>query len=58
MASATVLVALIEVPGLRELFNLGPISVSDWGVVIACAVASVVWFEIYKTKKTRASARA
>ncbi len=58
MASAIVLVALIEVPGIRELFNLGPISVSDWGVVVACAVASVVWFEIYKTKKTRALARA
>jgi Ca2+-transporting ATPase len=58
LAAVVVLVALIEVPVLRGLFNLGPISLIDWGIVLAAAAASIVWFEIYKTKKTRALARA
>jgi len=58
LAAVVVLVALIEVPVLRGLFNLGPISIIDWGIVVAAAAASIVWFEIYKTKKTRALARA
>jgi hypothetical protein len=57
LAAVVVLVALIEVPMLRGLFNLGPISLIDWGIVLAAAAASIVWFEIYKTKKTRALAR-
>jgi Ca2+-transporting ATPase len=58
LAAVVVLVALIEVPVLRGLFNLGPISLIDWGIVLAAAASSIVWFEIYKTKKTRALARA
>jgi P-type Ca2+ transporter type 2C len=57
-AAVIVLVALVQIPVLRELFNLGPISITDWAVVCAAALLSVLWFEIYKTKKTRALARA
>ena len=53
-----VLVGLVQIPGLRELFNLGPISLMDWALVAICAVVSVLWFEFYKTKKARALARA
>lgn len=54
----TVLVALVEVPALRNLFNLGQISIADWAVVAAGSVLSVAWFELYKIQKTRALARA
>ena len=57
-AALLVLVALIELPVLRGLFNLGPISLADWLLVIAAALASISWFEVYKTKKARALARA
>ena len=57
-AAVIVLVALVQIPVLRELFNLGTITVMDWAVVCAAALVSVLWFEIYKTKKTRALARA
>ena len=57
-AALLVLVALIEIPALRGLFNLGAIQIMDWALVVVCAVGSVGWFEIYKTKKTRELPRA
>ena len=57
-AALLVLVALIEIPALRGLFNLGAIQIVDWALVVVCAVGSVAWFEIYKTKKTRELPRA
>lgn len=47
--AALFLVVLLNVPGLRGAFNLGPLAPGDWGLAVIAGAAGVVWFEIYKT---------
>jgi Ca2+-transporting ATPase len=47
-AALTLLILLLSVPWLRDAFNLGPVAVIDWLVVLIAGVAGVVWFEVFK----------
>jgi Ca2+-transporting ATPase len=46
--AGAVLVLLLTVPGLRHAFDLGPLQLADWVVIVAGGTAGVVWFEVYK----------
>jgi Ca2+-transporting ATPase len=48
-ATASLLVLVLALPGLRHAFNFGPISPRDWIVAVAAGFIGVAWFEIYKT---------
>jgi Ca2+-transporting ATPase len=43
-----VLVLLLTVPWLRHAFDLGPLQLSDWIVILVGGTAGVVWFEVLK----------
>jgi len=48
------LALLINVPLLREAFNLSYLDATDWLLVFSAGFGSVLWFEIYKvTRKSR-----
>lgn len=47
--AALLLVVLLNVPGLRGAFNLGPLAPGDWLLAVAAGAVGVAWFEIYKT---------
>ncbi|MDQ0756576.1 cation-translocating P-type ATPase [Arthrobacter sp. B3I4] len=47
--AALLLVALLNIPGLRSAFNLGPLAPGDWALAVVVGVVGVAWFEIYKT---------
>lgn len=42
------LVLLVNVPIMREAFNLAYLNPSQWVLVLAAGFGSVLWFEIYK----------
>lgn len=42
------LVLLVNVPIMREAFNLAYLNFSQWILVLAAGFGSVLWFEIYK----------
>jgi Ca2+-transporting ATPase len=46
--AVVLLVALLSVPWLREAFNLGAITLTDWIVALVASFVGVAWFEIYK----------
>ena len=46
------LALLLTVPGLRNAFNLGPISPLDAIVALAASGAGVAWFEAFKVFST------
>ena len=52
-ATASLLVVVLTVPGLRRAFNFGPITPRDWIVAVAAGFIGVAWFEIYKTITAR-----
>lgn len=45
------LVLLINVPLLREAFNLSYLNATEWLVVVCAGFGSVLWFEMYKVTK-------
>jgi Ca2+-transporting ATPase len=47
--AALFLVVLLNVPGLRGAFNLGPLAPADWLLAVLAGAAGVAWFEIYKS---------
>ena len=47
-AAGALLVVLLTVPWLRDAFRFGPVSPSEWLVVLVAALVGVTWFEIYK----------
>lgn len=48
IASSVFLALLHFVPSIRNLFQLAPISFSEFGLCFGVAFASVMWFEVYK----------
>lgn len=44
------LVLLVNVPLLRDAFNLSYLNATDWLLVFVAGFGSVLWFEIYKVK--------
>jgi Ca2+-transporting ATPase len=48
--SATVLVVLLSVPGLRHAFSFGPMAPTEWLVALIAGLIGVAWFEIYKPR--------
>ena len=49
-----ILILLVNVPLLREAFNLSYLNAREWLLVFSGGFGSVLWFEIYKvTKKPR-----
>jgi len=42
------LVLLLTVPGLRNAFSLGSVSLAQAAVAVAAAAVGVAWFEVYK----------
>ncbi len=52
-ATASLLVVVLTVPGLRRAFNFGPITPRDWIVAVAAGFIGVAWFEVYKTITAR-----
>ncbi|MGK2855251.1 MAG: cation-translocating P-type ATPase [Microbacteriaceae bacterium] len=55
--AAVMLVMLINVPWLRDGFNLGHLGLVDWAVALLAGCIGVVWFEIYKLISVRARTR-
>ncbi len=53
MGAATILIALIVLPPLRTIFDLGAIAISDWVLVLFTAVLGLSWYEIYKFVRGR-----
>jgi Ca2+-transporting ATPase len=45
------LVLLVNVPIMREAFNLAYLNFTEWILVIAAGFGSVLWFEMYKLMK-------
>ena len=45
------LVLLVNVPIMRQAFNLAYLNVAQWLLVFAAGFGSVLWFEIYKVTK-------
>ncbi len=54
--AALLLVAVLSVPGLRQAFNFGPITLAQWCVAIVAGFTGIAWFEIYKTITARRQA--
>jgi Ca2+-transporting ATPase len=53
MGAATILIALIVLPPLRTIFDLGAIAISDWVLVLFTAVLGLSWYEIFKFVRGR-----
>ncbi|KRE78648.1 cation-translocating P-type ATPase [Arthrobacter sp. Soil763] len=47
--AALFLVVLLNVPGLRGAFNLGPLAPADWLLAVLAGAAGVAWFEVFKS---------
>lgn len=45
------LVLLVNVPIMREAFNLAYLNITQWFLVFVAGFGSVLWFEIYKVAK-------
>lgn len=45
------LVLLVNVPIMREAFNLAYLNVTQWILVVLAGFGSVLWFEVYKVTK-------
>jgi len=50
--SAGLLLAILYVPFLTNIFNMGAISAADLGWCVLAGFLSVVWFEVYKAVRT------
>jgi hypothetical protein len=57
-AALAALALVLAVPALRGLFRLAAPSVADVALSVAAAIASVLWFEIYKYLRNQRRARA
>ena len=55
IGAASMLVAMLGVPALREAFNFGVVDARDIGVATVAALAGVAWFEFYKRVRRSAS---
>lgn len=47
--AAVVLVSLLTIPAFRTLFDLAAIKFSDWLMMLATAIFSLIWYELYKS---------
>jgi Ca2+-transporting ATPase len=47
--ASAVLVTIMSVPAVRRTFDLGAMSLRDWGIALAAGVLGLVWFEVYKS---------
>lgn len=45
------LVLLVNVPIMREAFNLASLNMTQWIIVVVAGFGSVLWFEVYKLIK-------
>ena len=52
-AAILLLLALMTIPPLRILFDLGAIGLKDWFLMFFCAVISLSWYELYKFLRYR-----
>lgn len=52
-AAILLLLALMTIPPLRILFDLGAIGFKDWFLMFFCAVISLSWYELYKFLRYR-----
>ncbi len=52
-ATASLLIVVLTLPGLRHAFNFGPMAPRDWIVAVSAGLGGVAWFEIYKTAAAR-----
>ncbi len=48
--AATMLIVLLNVPGLRSAFHFGPLRPVDWLVACVAGCIGVTWFEVYKLR--------
>ena len=55
--AGALLVALLTVPGLRNVFNFGPIRIVDALVAVGAAAVGLAWFEVFKVITSRTPAR-
>ncbi len=55
--AGVMLVMLVNVPWLREAFNLGHLGLVDWAVALLAGCVGVAWFELYKLISVRMRAR-
>jgi len=46
--AGVLLVVLLTVPGIRNAFNFGPMSLTDWLIALVAGFVGVSWFEVYK----------
>ncbi|OIQ78493.1 calcium-transporting ATPase 1 [mine drainage metagenome] len=49
----SMLAILVNVPILREAFNLSYLSAGNWLLVFCAGFGSVLWFEVYKTTRMK-----
>jgi P-type Ca2+ transporter type 2C len=52
-AAVVLLVVTLSVPALRRAFDLGAISLTDWGIAVLAGFIGVMWFEVYKAVARR-----
>ena len=52
---ASLLIALLTVPWLRDAFHFGPMRARDWVVAVLVGVLSVAWFDATKVRPHRNS---
>jgi Ca2+-transporting ATPase len=50
LGASGAVVALLNVPPLREAFHFGPMRLSDWLVAVGAGFTGIAWFEIYKLR--------
>jgi Ca2+-transporting ATPase len=55
--AGVMLVMLVNVPWLREAFNLGHLGIVDWAVALVAGCIGVAWFELYKLISVRERTR-
>ncbi|MDA8080564.1 MAG: cation-translocating P-type ATPase [Actinomycetota bacterium] len=51
--AVVMLVALVNVPILRDAFGFGPMTPSEWAITLCAGLISVGWFEAYKLRRLR-----
>ncbi|KRE33676.1 ATPase [Mycobacterium sp. Soil538] len=55
--AALLLVATLTIPALRDLFNFGALTATEWCIAVGAGSVAVAWFEIYKITVVRHTAQ-
>jgi Ca2+-transporting ATPase len=56
-SAGTLLVVFLTVPWLRDAFTFGPMTPVEWIVAVVAGLVGVSWFEAYKARPQRLTAR-